>query len=102
MRRPSSYRAGAHARSTFALSLVAATLLLGTSTAQAASVTSAGSGTFSGQGTSAWPTTNRTGNVTAATGSRTVTGAGTSFTTELTPGNVISSQSGLAIGTVQS
>jgi|GEM_PF-3776110 len=68
--------------------------------AEAASITSTASGNWSGAATSAWPLTNRTGNVTSSNVSAAVTGTGTAFLTELTIGNVISTQAGTAIGTV--
>src|SRR5580698_2198428 len=61
-------------------------------TAHAASVYSAANGTWSGAGVSAWPQTNRTGTVTASTSLTTVTGVSTLFTTELSTGNIISTQ----------
>lgn len=44
----------------------------------------------------------RTGTITSNTGSTTVTGTGTQFTTQLVPGSIIKDGSGTIIGTVQS
>ena len=65
----------------------------------AASITSSGTGNWSA---SAWPTTNRTGTITATTSTTTVTGSGTSFTTQFSVGNILSTQAGVAIGTIAS
>lgn len=63
----------------------------------AASVTSSASGNWSA---TAWPNTGRTGTITTSTSNNTVTGSGTSFTTEVSVGNIIKNTSNVVIGTV--
>ncbi|MBI2283333.1 MAG: hypothetical protein HYU71_06475 [Bacteroidetes bacterium] len=74
-------------------------ILLGVSHVEAAAITSNVSGNWSA---TAWPNTTRTGTITTATNSTTVTGSGTSFTTEISVGNIIKTTGGTVIGTVAS
>ena len=67
---------------------------------EGATVSTVSSGTWSGTAVSAWPLTNRTGTVTTTNSSALVTGVSTLFTTELSVGNIISTQGGVIIGTV--
>lgn len=76
---------------------IAFVLLL--SNSYAASVTSSTSGLWS---STAWPNTGRTGNISSSTSSKNITGSGTSFTTELSVGNIIKNTSNVVIGTIES
>lgn len=66
---------------------------------KSATITSVSTGDWSA---SAWPNTNRSGTITTSTNSITVTGTSTSFTTELSVGNIIKNSSNDIIGTVAS
>ncbi len=65
----------------------------------AANITSSATGNWSA---TAWPNTGRTGTITSSTGSATLTGSGTSFTTELSVGNIIKTTGNVVIGTIAS
>jgi hypothetical protein len=77
-------------------------LALNAATSFAQTRTSTTNGNWSAAAT--WVNTNitRTGNVSSSTASTTVTGAGTSFLTDLSVGSVITTTGGAAIGTVLS
>ncbi len=64
-------------------------------------ITSVATGTWEA---TAWPSTQRSGTITVTSGSSTVTGAGTAFTTELSVGNIIKTNDvvPVPIGTVAS
>lgn len=64
-----------------------------------ASITNSTSGNWSA---TAWPNTTRTGSITTLTSSSNVTGSGTSFTTEISVGNIIKTSGNTTIGTVAS
>ena len=75
-------------------------MMIGVSYAQR---TSLSSGNWSAAGTWVNVSTNRTGTVTSSTASTTVTGSGSAlFLTELSVGSIITTQGGIAIGTVAS
>ena len=62
-------------------------------------ITSVASGTWEA---TAWPSTQRSGTISVALGSTTVTGTGTAFLTELSVGNIIKTTAEVQIGTVAS
>ena len=67
--------------------------------AVSSNITSTGSGNWSA---TAWPNTARTGTITTSTSSKSVTGVGTAFTTEISVGNIVKTTGDVAIGTVAS
>jgi hypothetical protein len=69
---------------------------------QSGTVTSGASGNWNSDATWVNININRTGTITCATGSTTVTGTSTLFLTQLTVGSVITSQGGTTVGTVAS
>src|SRR5580704_9525789 len=75
-------------------------VLLITSDAMSATISSVGSGNWSA---SAWPNTARTGTITTSNASAIVTGAaGSLFLTEISVGNIIKTAGNVVIGTVLS
>lgn len=68
--------------------------------ASTATLTTIANGNWNATGV--WPTTNRTGTISASTGSTTVTGTNTTFLSDVGVGTIISTQGGTAIGTVAS
>ena len=82
------------------VAIIAFMLMIGfTASLHAATVTSNTDGNWSA---TAWPNTGRTGTITTTTGSSTVTGSGTLFTTEISVGNIIKRTDNTVIGTVAS
>jgi hypothetical protein len=65
----------------------------------AATITSVGTGNWSA---TAWPNTLRSGTITTSTASATVVGSGTTFTTQISVGNILKTTGNVAIGTVLS
>ncbi|MCX6245727.1 MAG: hypothetical protein NTU98_13615 [Bacteroidetes bacterium] len=66
---------------------------------KAASITSNASGLWS---STAWPSTLRTGTISVTTVSKVITGSGTAFLSEISPGNIIYTTGGTSIGIVTS
>jgi hypothetical protein len=64
-----------------------------------ASITSAAAGNWSA---TAWPNTTRSGTITTSSVTSAITGIGTSFTTEISVGNIIKTSGNVVIGTVLS
>jgi hypothetical protein len=80
----------------FSFLIICGLLFIGTSTAQ--SITSAATGNWSASAT--WAAVSRTGTITTSVSSATVTGTGTSFTTELAVGSILQRTNGTVVGTV--